>query len=142
MARPTKLTPARQKDIEEAILAGNYFGAACEYAGIDERTGYNWMARGRDELARRENPRVKEGTAQWEKEEDFVQFFQTITRASARVEVRVVAKIQQAGDEDWRALAWFMEHRYPTKWGKHVNEHTGKDGKAIIIQTAQNMDEL
>lgn len=135
MARPTKLNPDTQKDIIDALTAGNYFDAACEYAGITATTGYNWMKRGREELKRRGDPRVKDGTKQWEREQPFVEFFEAVSRASARVEVRTIAKIQQAGDDDWRALAWFMEHRYPSKWGKQVREHQGADGGAIEVNT-------
>lgn len=122
MARRTKLTPETQEKIINALQAGNYFGASCEYAGITERTGYNWLARGREELEYRENPRVKEGTERWKTEEIYVQFFHAVSRASASVEVGTIAKIKQQGDDDWRALAWFMEHRYPDKWGRKVQK--------------------
>lgn len=153
MARRTKLTPARQSDIIQALEAGNYFDASCEYAGVTATTGYNWKVRGREEKARRENPRVKEGTEQWEREQSFVEFFEAVSRASANVEIRTIASIQKSGvgiaakfdndgketqpaiPPDWRALTWFMEHRYPTKWGKQYSESkqelTGKDGGAI-----------
>ena len=141
MPRPTKLTPAVQKNITDALMAGNYFDAACQYAGISERTGYNWMERGRNETVRRENPRVKEGTEQWDAEEIYVQFFQAVSHATAHVEVGTIAKIKRLGDDDWRALAWFMEHRYPDKWGKRAmsHEHSGKNGGAIEVQWSQVM---
>lgn len=162
MARPTKLNAEVQSKIVSALEAGNYFDAACEYAGITGTTGYNWMARGRDEIQRRENPRVTEGTKQWEKEQPFLEFFEAVSRASANVEVRTLANIQQAGrginaqydaegnvlmpaiPGDWRALTWFMEHRYPKRWGKQYseskNEHEVKG--QIIIQTGMDLDEL
>ena len=149
MARRTKLTPDMQARIINALEAGNYFDASCEFAGITERTGHNWMKRGREELERRESPRVKEGTEQWETEEIYVQFFQAVSRASSQVEVLTIAEIKRAGSGvsarydddgnliraeiqgDWRALTWFMEHRYPKKWGKMVKELTGADGGNI-----------
>jgi len=42
MARPTKLTPAVQKKIVDAIKAGNYMETAAAYAGISKQTLYNW----------------------------------------------------------------------------------------------------
>lgn len=138
MARPTKLTSDVQKNIIQALEAGNYFDAACEYAGITATTGYNWMSRGRDELERRKNANVKEGTKQWTTEQPFVEFFEAVSRTSAKVEIGVIAQIRTLGKDDWRALAWFMEHRYPTKWGKQYSEGktelTGKDGGAIATQ--------
>lgn len=162
MPRPTKLTPEKQDEIVKALLGGSYFDAACEYVGIAASTGYRWMQRGRDELARRENPRVREGTEQWEREDKYVEFCNAVSRASAEVEVRVLSSIRTAGhgsparfddkgneimsaiQGDWRALTWFMERRYPQKWGKVYSnqEHTGKDGGAIIIKTGMNLDDL
>jgi len=118
MSRPTKLTPDTQQNIIDALRAGNYFDAACAFAGISEATGYNWMKRGREETERRENPRVKEGTEQWNTEQRFLEFFEAVNRASAITEVTTIAKIKELGQDDWRALTWFMEHRYPDKWGR------------------------
>ena len=38
MARPSKLTPEVTKRLTEAIRAGNYYEAACAYAGIHYST--------------------------------------------------------------------------------------------------------
>ncbi len=164
MARPTKLTSDVQTKIINALDAGNYFDASCEYAGVTSRTGYNWSERGKLESERRDKPNVKENTKQWKKEEPFFQFFHAVSRASAQVEVATIAQIKRSGigtnakydakgnelepayQGDWRALTWFMEHRYPTKWGKQYseskNELTGKGGGAIIIQTGMDLDDL
>lgn len=42
MGRPSKLTKDVQKKIESAIAGGNYYEAACRYAGIDYQTFRNW----------------------------------------------------------------------------------------------------
>ena len=151
MPRPTKLNAQTQQKIVDALSAGNYFDAACAYAGIDESTGYNWTARAREELERRKGSGVKSNTKQWNKEQLYVEFLEAVTQASAQVEVGTIAQIKQSGvgitaqyDEDgnvirheqvgdWRALSWFMEHRYPSKWGKQVKEVTGKDGSALEV---------
>lgn len=44
--RPCKLTPELQKRLCDAIAAGNYYEAACGYAGIDYTTFRRWMERG------------------------------------------------------------------------------------------------
>ena len=41
--RPCKLTPERQKRLCEAIAAGNYYKAACAFAGLDYCTFRRWM---------------------------------------------------------------------------------------------------
>ena len=47
--RPTKLTPEVQERLTSAIRAGNFYEAACGYAGIDYRTFRRWMERGERE---------------------------------------------------------------------------------------------
>ena len=46
MARPSKLTPEVTKRLTEAIRAGNYYEAACGYAGIGYSTFRVWMTKG------------------------------------------------------------------------------------------------
>ena len=120
--RKTKLNPEVQDRIVQALEAGNYFDASCEFAGVTSRTGYHWLERGQAEIERRDKPNVREGTKQWKTEEIFLQFFHAVTQASANVEIRTIAEIQKQSREDWRAAAWFMEHRYPKKWGKQYSE--------------------
>lgn len=103
MPRRTKLTPDTQTRIVEALSAGNYFDASCEYAGIGESTGHSWMKRGHTELDRREKPNVKDGSKQWDKEQPYVEFLEAVTYASAQVEVQIVAQIRVQGGDDWRA---------------------------------------
>ena len=42
----TKLTAELQKKIIDVLSNGGYFEVACEYAGIDARTGLEWLQRG------------------------------------------------------------------------------------------------
>lgn len=134
MARRTKLNADLQAKIVQALEAGNYFDASCEYVGVSDRTGFKWLERGRAELMRRDKPSIKEGSKQWHMEEPFVQFLQVVSRATSKAEVGAVANIRQHGRDDWRADAWFLEHRMPQKWGKQVKEFTGKDGGTLKVE--------
>lgn len=54
-ARPgalTKLTLVRLKKIVTVLVAGNYVGTACEFAGIGRSTFDEWRRRGETEMAR------------------------------------------------------------------------------------------
>jgi hypothetical protein len=42
--RPSKLTEEVQRKIVEALAAGATFRAACEYVGVAESTGLEWLA--------------------------------------------------------------------------------------------------
>lgn len=54
--RPGKLTPEVQEKILEAIRDGNYYEAACAYAGITYRTFRYWMERGEEEADELQKP--------------------------------------------------------------------------------------
>lgn len=97
MARRTKYTPEVVQRLETAIAAGATYRLACGYAGISEDTLANWRRQRSD-------------------------FSDLLTRAEASAALRWLARIEQAGTEDWRALAWKLERRYPQEYGRTVQE--------------------
>ena len=104
MARPSKLTPEIIKKLTEAIRAGNYYEAACAYAGIHYSTFRKWMQKGET---------AKSGK--------FREFFDAVTRAEHEAEVRMVAQWQKHMPEDYRAIRDFLERRYPERWGRRLD---------------------
>ena len=78
MGRPSKLTPEVQERICQAIRAGNYYEAACAYAGIGYSTFRVWMIKGE---------KAKSGK--------YREFLEAVTRAEHEAEVRMVAQWQK-----------------------------------------------
>ncbi len=117
MARPSKLTPEVIKRLTEAIRAGNYYEAACGYAGIGYSTFRAWMVRGE---------KAKSGK--------YREFMEAIKKAEHEAEVRMVAMWQKHMPENWQAIATFLERRYPDRWGrKRLDiEHSGEIGIKIV----------
>ncbi len=115
--RPSKLTSEVKARLVQAIEAGNYYEAACGYAGITYTTFRNWMIKGEN---------AKSGK--------YREFFEAITRAETVAEVRMVAQWQQHMPEDYRAIRDFLERRFPDRWGrkdKVQQEISGPDGGPI-----------
>ena len=120
--RKTKLTPAVQEKIIQALLGGNYFNTACRYAGISEATGYEWLDRGESDNPRRGKADI------------YVKFAEAIRETEAQVEVRRAAQWQTRMPEDWRAIQMFMERRYPDVWGRRERqEHVGPGGGPVAV---------
>ena len=117
MARPSKLTPEVTKRLTEAIRAGNYYEAACGYAGIGYSTFRAWMVRGEE---------AKSGK--------YREFMESIKKAEQEAEVRMVAMWQKHMPDNWQAIATFLERRYPDRWGrKRLDiEHSGEIGIKIV----------
>lgn len=129
--RPSKLTSEVKARLVQAIEAGNYYEAACGYAGITYTTFRNWMIKGEN---------AKSGK--------YREFFEAITRAETVAEVRMVAQWQQHMPEDYRAIRDFLERRFPERWGrkdKVQQEISGPDGGPIqwvdLVKLAKSDDE-
>lgn len=107
MGRPTKLTPETQAVIVEAFLGGLYAEDAALLGGISEQTYYSWVERG------------KAG------EEPFAAFLEAVETAAAQSS-RDALLMVRGGDPGWQGSAWFLERRYPMKWGRRDPDHALK----------------
>lgn len=130
MARRTKLTSERQKKIVDAIRAGNYADIAARYAGIDPATYHTWMKRGRES----DTPEHK----------IYREFHNAVKEAQAQAEIRDVALISKAAQENWQAAAWRLERKSPNRWGrseKRYHEHKVTDIPAVDLRLAPETSE-
>lgn len=48
----------------------------------------------------------------------FSEFSEAVKKAASEAEVRNVLTIRDASAKTWQAAAWWLERRYPEKWGK------------------------
>lgn len=128
VGRHTRLTPEVHVAIVQALQAGAYQDAAATAAGVGVSTYYAWLERGEADLDAGLN------------RTPYAEFREAVSRARASAEVTAIATIQAIGlglqrdglppsDPQWRALAWFLERTFPSKYGRreHV-EHSMSDG--------------
>ena len=100
MGRLTKLTSPVQTTLVAALSEGASIPHACEYAGIQPQTYYNWMRRGA----------AGEG--------EFADFALSMTRARGQGVLTDLLAISDAvRAHDGRAAAWRLQHRYPQDYG-------------------------
>ncbi len=101
MGRRSKYTPETSTKILNAIRMGATYELAANYAGITYETFRNWQA---------EKPA----------------FFSLVKEAEGVGAIGWLAKIEQAAsDGSWQAAAWKLERRYPSLYGRTVQEQTG-----------------
>ena len=94
MARPSKATEPRIETLLVALGTGCTREAACDHAGIVRTTLYRWVESKPGLRAR-------------------------VEKAEADAEVRFTAQVARAaGDDDWRAAAWWLERRRPKSYGR------------------------
>ena len=94
--RPTALTEEVQRKVCEAVLLGCTYDIAASYAGISQRSLFQWLASGRDGQG-----------------ELYENFYAEVKHAEAMNAVRNLASIaQSAKDGNWTAAAWMLERRH------------------------------
>lgn len=131
--RPSKFTANTRRRIIEAVASGNYYEAACQYAGVDYSTFRRWVEKGE---------KARSG--------EYKDFCEALRQAEATAEVRVVAQWQTAMPNDWRACAEFLTRRFSDRWKKTERfEHVGKDENEpitflfnVVDSNAENPESL
>lgn len=100
MGAPLLLTPEMQDRIVALVRSGNYIDTATRIAGISKETFYSWCRRGH------------------KGEQPFKNFLVAVERAAAESEAINVGLIERAATKQWQAAAWYLERRYPKKFGR------------------------
>src|SRR5665647_1852880 len=102
VGRPSKLTESRMEQLTEALRSGNYRIDACRAAGIHYNTLLAWEKKGESQ-----------------KSGEYAEFLEALRIAEAEAVVSNVEVITTAAQRgDWRAAAWFLEHKYPNNWAR------------------------
>lgn len=117
MARKTKYTPELVQRICGALEFGATHEIACGYAGIVPSTFYEWL---------KKKP----------------EFSEAVKGAEARAAVKWLAKIEQAATTHWQAAAWKLERRYPSQYGRTVqdiNQKVDIDIHAVSRRVAEEL---
>lgn len=109
-----------QKTIADAVAAGNYLNVAAQYAGLPPDTVYQWIHRGRAAIER------------GQRATKYAKFVIAIDQAMAAAEMNHVEIIESASGRSWAAAAWWLERRYPGRWGK----------KPRVLEEAQERGDL
>ena len=103
MSRTTILSEVIQNAMVEAIEAGNYASTAAESVGISSSTHYLWMSKGEEGI------------------EPYVGYMEAIKKAEAEAEMSAVRNIKTHAADNWTASAWYLERKFPDRWGRKTN---------------------
>ena len=119
MARPSKATEARIETLLVALRTGCTREAACDHAGIVRTTLYRWVESKPGLRAR-------------------------VEKAEADAEVRFTAQVARAaGDDDWRAAAWWLERRRPKSYGRaQAAAGIAAAGASVSAPASHPLDDL
>jgi hypothetical protein len=118
--RTSKFTPATTTKLTNAIRMGSTYDLACKYAGISFQTFNEW----------REGRGYPKGTTPEQKSE----FIESIEKAEGDAAIGWLTKIEAAANDGaWQAAAWKLERRYPSDYGRTVQQHEGPGGGPVTV---------
>lgn len=106
LGRKTKLTPELIADLEQLLAYGNYREQACNALGVTTTSLYRWLERAEADEENDTRPSL------------FRDLRDAITRAEAGAERDAVTLVRRHAVADWRAAAWYLERRHPSRWGR------------------------
>lgn len=131
-AHPRRLKPANVfagrltrkvvETIREQLENGAPIKGAAAYAGVPTRTLYDWLARGRNGAG---TPLERELAS-------------TIEAAVERAKADGATRLWN--EDDWRAVAWVMERRFPSEFGPPERRHL--HGGAVGLYAAITPERL
>lgn len=101
--RPSKLTPDLRARLLAAIRGGNYRQTACQWVGIDYTTFARWM---RESKADPDGPHGP--------------LYQEVLEAETAAEIQAVANLVKAGRDDPKLTQWWLERKFPERWGSQT----------------------
>ena len=131
MARPTKLTPERAREIITAVRGGAHREVAAQRVNIGPATLYEWLARGAGRDRRRDPTTVymefaedvKKAEAEWELEQvlnirQVAQGGQVVSRTTTRRPDGTTIIHETYTPPYWQAMAWLLERKVNERWGR------------------------
>jgi hypothetical protein len=115
-------------EIAQLIREGNYIETTCRVVGISSQSYRTWKKRGAES---------RSGI--------YRRFYEAIDQSEAKAESTYLGIIKDAANgKTWQAAAWYLERRYPDRWGRRQFTDITSGGKPLqkIDATQLTDDEL
>ena len=104
-----------QERLLQAIRLGAFIEHACYYAGINSSTFRQWRQKATEGI------------------EPYKSFWVKVNEAESEAIMRRLARIENAGkDGSWQADAWYLERKYPDKFGRRDRVELTGDPNAHV----------
>lgn len=93
MPAKSKLTPELETRICELIKDGLCIRSVCNVLRISKSSFYNWRS-------------------------TKVAFLDSTKKAESESELEIIKLIREAAKKNWQAGAWYLERKFPDRWGR------------------------
>jgi phage antirepressor YoqD-like protein len=117
------MTPDVQAKILQAVRGGSFREVAAQWAGISPERLSKWLA----------HPAAP-----------YQAFRQAILAAEQEAEIAAVAKIIQAGQTDPKHLEWWLERKFPERWGRRdrIEITVRQQAEKLAAELGLSVDEI
>ncbi len=139
--RRTRLDAKAHAAIVLALKDGHYMAHAASAAGVSLSAIQSWLA---DARAIRDGNQRPSGQQRSPTRAALLDLLDGVDRANhAAAELGLSAVRSAAAAGDWRASAWFLEHRFPDTWGRMERAADTTEGMDNPLhQDTDEMDDL
>lgn len=137
--RRPKLTRELIYYVSETTKEGHFTKDVCKACMISTKSYYQWKKEAEVILQKLENEELKEEELS-ERESLLIEFLQSVKKAEAHSKIQALKNIRKAGQEDWRAEAWFLERKHSTQFGAVKNiviQENSEEEKPKIFEWLQ-----
>jgi len=131
-----KPTPEITKKFHALLVARNFFDTCCNFCGITTYAAYRWISKGEQAKTRFEELGIPPAP----RDEPYVRFFEEVRKGEALAEMDALGDIRAAAKGDapkgalWTASAWWLERRFPTRYGRKDSlELKAEDGPGSAL---------
>lgn len=131
------LNPELIETAERLLKEGHYQKTVYEYLGISSQTWFNWINKG-EELSQLDEDELLEIPNALL----YIEFFDTIKKASSYAEMEAVESIKKHGKKSWQAYAWFLERRFRDRWGRVNQDESGSGGESQLDNFLKGLDDI
>lgn len=123
--------------VEQLLKEGHYQKTVYEYLGISSQTWYNWINKGKElsQLDEEELLEIPNAIL-------YIEFFDTVKRASSHAEMEAANMIKKHGKKSWQAYAWFLERRFRERWGRVNPDEAGHGGESQLDNFLKGLDNI
>lgn len=130
-----QIDPTIEEQFLKAVELGMSYVQACNYAGIDQTTFFQWQRK----AEQAERKAEESGTTAYKN--IYVKFINKVRKARSKCQARHLTRITQAADDGtWQASAWILERRFPEDFGEKT-ETSLSDSKITIVTEVPTDDD-
>ena len=127
-----KLTPKRRNTLLEKLRSGVDLPHAAAACGVTERTVLRWVERGKEALHNEDEIAIEDLP--------YARLVLAIREEIANQQVAALEQMQEHGQTQWQATAWWLERTDPDQFGRRYRMEVGNANNEPLKVQVDGLD--